>query len=91
MEITITIPDEAIDRIADGIKSESRQIAMKQGKNITFKKEGIEFIQEVLQAKIDNLFLSTDPEFIEARKQARKIQEDAQKASIDKLQALKKK
>lgn len=90
MKIEINIPDEAIQRIENALKSEARMLARKQGKDVQFKSEGGEFIQQVLQAKIDNLFENTDPDFIEAKKAARKIMEDGQKATKAKLEALKK-
>lgn len=87
MKIEITIPDEAIQRIADGLK---RDIRMNSKNEVTFNKDGIELIQGLLQDKIDDLFMRTDPEFIEAHKAAKKLQEDGKKAAKEKLEAAKK-
>jgi len=90
MKIEITVPDEAIQRIADKIKGEYKRAAMKQGKNIEIKIDGVELIKGVLQGKIDELYLSTDPEYIESMQAARKLKEDGEKKAKDKLEAGKK-
>ncbi len=85
MKIEINIPDEAIDRIAQGLKGEYQMQARRLGKDIKFKKDGIELITEALQSQVDSLFHKTNPEVIEARKKAKEILEKAQEKSNKKL------
>lgn len=90
MEITINVPDEAIDRIAEGLKRDIRSQVKQKNAKVEFKKDGIELIASMLQDKIDDLFIRTDPDYIAKKKAIREQTEKADQEVKAKLEALKK-
>lgn len=94
MEIKINVPDEAIQRIAEGLKRDIRTDihAKTKGKgDVKFQLEGIELITALLQNKIDDVLLRTDPVYMAKKKALKEESEKADKEAKERIEALKKK